>query len=70
MRDKHQIIEEPCEAKVSCTVLKTSGIGDSLAEFNLTKNKSVSKGERFRSLVRTITLCGKREAIQECTRKK
>jgi putative transposase len=34
MRDKHQIIEEPCEGKLSCTVLKTSGIGDNLAEFN------------------------------------
>jgi putative transposase len=34
MHDKHQIIEEPCEGKLSCTVLKTSGIGDSLAEFN------------------------------------
>ncbi|MGB7441561.1 MAG: reverse transcriptase domain-containing protein [Coleofasciculaceae cyanobacterium] len=34
MRDKHQVIEEPCEVKVSCTVLKTSGAGDSLAEFN------------------------------------
>jgi IS605 OrfB family transposase len=36
MRDKHQIIEEPCEGKLSCTVLKTSGTGDSLAEFNTT----------------------------------
>ena len=34
MRDKHQIIEEPCEGKLSRTVLKTSGTGDSLAEFN------------------------------------
>jgi hypothetical protein len=34
MHDKHQIIEEPCDAKVSCTVLKTSRAGDSLAEFN------------------------------------
>ena len=34
MHDKHQTIEEPCEAKVSRTVLKTSGTGDSLAEFN------------------------------------
>ncbi|MGI2908402.1 RRXRR domain-containing protein [Tolypothrix sp. VBCCA 56010] len=36
MRDKHQTIEEPCDAKVSRTVLKTSGAGDSLAEFNYT----------------------------------
>ena len=36
MRDKHQIIEEPCEGKLSCTVLKTSEAGDSLAEFNRT----------------------------------
>ncbi len=34
MRDKHQIIEEPNEVKVSRSVLKTSGAGDSLAEFN------------------------------------
>jgi putative transposase len=31
---KRQIIEEPCEGKLSSTVLKTSGTGDSLAEFN------------------------------------
>ena len=29
-----RIIEEPCVVKVTRTVLKTSGIGDSLAEFN------------------------------------
>lgn len=34
MRNKYQIIEEPCEIKVSCTVLKTNGAGDSLVEFN------------------------------------
>jgi putative transposase len=35
MYDKHQIIEEPCEGKLSCTVLKTNGVGDNLVEFNL-----------------------------------
>src|SRR5919199_4324159 len=34
MRDKHQIIEEPCEVKVSCTVLETSESREGLAEFN------------------------------------
>jgi len=34
MRDKHQFIEEPCEVKVSSTVLKTNGVGDNLVEFN------------------------------------
>ena len=34
MHDKHQTIEEPCYAKVSRTVLKTSGDGDILTEFN------------------------------------
>ncbi|BAY91538.1 putative death-on-curing protein [Tolypothrix sp. PCC 7601] len=37
MRSTHdlgQVIEEPYEVKVSSTVLKTSRIGDSLAEFN------------------------------------
>lgn len=33
MRDKHQTIEEPCEGKLSCTVLKTNGVGDNLVEF-------------------------------------
>ena len=40
---KHQIIEEPCEAKVSSTVLKTSGTGDSLAEFNGKSGKKIEK---------------------------
>ena len=44
MRDKHQIVEEPCEGKFSCTVLKTSGTGDSLAEFN----KSLSPAARLK----------------------
>ena len=34
MYDKHQITEEPCEGKPSCTVLKTNGVGDNLVEFN------------------------------------
>src|ERR687885_2141369 len=34
MRDKHQIIEEPCEVKISCTVLETSESREGLAEFN------------------------------------
>ncbi|MHC5937533.1 RNA-guided endonuclease InsQ/TnpB family protein [Nostoc sp.] len=42
MRDKHQIIEEPCEVKVSCTVLKTNGIGDNHVEFNLKVNNKQS----------------------------
>ena len=32
--DKHRFIEEPCEVKVSSTVLKTSGYREELAEFN------------------------------------
>ncbi|MEG4305691.1 transposase [Microcoleus sp. D3_18a_C4] len=44
MRNKHQSIEEPCEVKISCTVLKTSGTGDSLAEFN--NYVYLSNGER------------------------
>ncbi len=34
MRDKHHITEERNEGKLSRSVLKTSGTGDSLAEFN------------------------------------
>ncbi len=44
MRDKHQIIEEPCEVKVSCTVLKTSGVGDNLAEFNIVLEQVQERG--------------------------
>jgi hypothetical protein len=42
MRDKHLIVEEPCEGKLSRTVLKTSGTGDSLAEFN-TQERVINK---------------------------
>ncbi|MCC5604076.1 hypothetical protein, partial [Nostoc favosum] len=38
--DKRQIIEEPCEVKVSCTVLKTNGVGDNSVEFNHADNES------------------------------
>jgi len=34
MRNKHQTTEEPCEVKVSRTVLKTNGVGNNLVEFN------------------------------------
>jgi hypothetical protein len=49
VHDKHQTIEEPCEAKVSRTVLKTSGTGDSLAEFNIPRapTEAWSFGEGF-----------------------
>lgn len=43
MRDKHQITEEPCEVKVSCTVLKTNGVGDNLVEFNQSGDGLVEK---------------------------
>jgi RNA-directed DNA polymerase len=32
--EKGRTVEEPCEVKVSRTVLKTNGIGDNLVEFN------------------------------------
>ena len=32
--NKSLIREKPCEAKVSCTVLKTSRLGDKVAQFN------------------------------------
>lgn len=34
MHEKHLIIEEPCEGKLSCTVLKTNEVSDNLVEFN------------------------------------
>ena len=34
INDNDLITEEPCEVKVSSTVLKTNGVGDNLVEFN------------------------------------
>jgi hypothetical protein len=34
MCDKHQVIEEPCEAKVSRTVLESGGSREKVADFN------------------------------------
>ncbi len=65
--------EEPCAAKVACTVLKTSGGSDSLAEFNRVLRPAViarkvsqcSKNTRgaqvfaaFTSVVRTLARTG------------
>ncbi|MEH2412526.1 hypothetical protein [Nostoc sp.] len=46
MRDKHQIIEEPDDAKVSRPVLKTNGIGDNLVEFNSTDTRRNKQKEK------------------------
>ncbi len=51
MLDKHQDIEEPCEVKVSSTVLKTNGVGDNLVEFNQTKSNLNSGSPAYRSIV-------------------
>ena len=50
MLNKHRNIEEPCEAKVSSTVLKTSRDGDILAEFNqfeLFTEQTTERGSQF-----------------------
>ena len=39
---KYQFIEEPCEVKISSTVLKTSGTGDGFAEFNLIRRQNAA----------------------------
>jgi RNA-directed DNA polymerase len=41
MRDKHQIIEEPCEGKLSCTVLESSGSRKGVADFNRSAHDAV-----------------------------
>jgi hypothetical protein len=43
--------EEPCAAKVACTVLKTSGRGDPLAEFNRARRPAV--------IARQVSQCSK-----------
>ena len=45
--------EEPCAAKVSSTVLKTSGRGDPLAEFNSQRNKKAAK-KFFKKLLKGL----------------
>jgi hypothetical protein len=45
--NKSQFIEEPCEVKVSCTVLKTNGSGDRFVEFNMNGTKKSSKPYRI-----------------------
>jgi|SRR4028119_75305 hypothetical protein len=62
MRDKHQIIEEPCEGKPSCTVLKTSGVGDNLAEFNEYYTDSKNLLKMLGAYARLAQL-GKRESV-------
>lgn len=37
MCDKQQITEEPCEGKLSSTVLESSGSREGVTDFNLTK---------------------------------
>jgi hypothetical protein len=57
--------EEPCAAKVACTVLKTSGRGDPLAEFNRAIRPGVlwrkgsfgtqsAQGSRFAEAIMTV----------------
>ena len=47
---KYRFIEEPCEVKVSSTVLKTSGYREVLAEFNADSSKDMS----FKAIVGAI----------------
>ena len=54
MCDKHRVTEEPCEVKVSSTVLESSGSRKGVADFNHkclrihpTKGKSYRNGKTF-----------------------
>jgi len=47
MRDKYRIIEEPCEVKVSRTVLETNGVGNNLVEFNYAEGMKQLKTTDF-----------------------
>ncbi len=37
MRDKHQVTEEPCESKGSCTVLKSNGSREGVVDFTISQ---------------------------------
>jgi len=54
---KHQIIEEPCEVKVSSTVLKTNGFREELVEFNLLRSRYEPK-DLFDEVKLQINLVG------------
>jgi hypothetical protein len=56
MCDKHQIIEERNEGKLSRSVLKTSGTGDSLAEFNNTEFREDYKETPLSELIQKAKL--------------
>jgi hypothetical protein len=64
--------EEPCAAKVACTVLKTSGRGDPLAEFNRAIHPGVlwrkgsfgtqnAPGSRFVETIMTVVATRKQQ---------
>ena len=49
MCDKHRVTEEPCEAKVSRTVLESGGSREGVADFNFLDGDSLPKhGEKPR----------------------
>jgi transposase len=67
MRDKHQNIEEPCEGKLSCTVLKTSETGDCLAEFNtfaVMSNGEQAESPSYKKLDRKVRKLQRKGARQ------
>ncbi len=43
MRDKHQIAEEPCDGKLSSTVLESSGSCEGVADFNRSPHDAVAQ---------------------------
>ena len=46
INDNDLITEEPCEVKVSSTVLKTNGVGDNFVEFNEMHQDALLPGSR------------------------
>ncbi len=61
MCDIHQIIEEPCEKKFSSTVLKTSGTGDSLAEFNELANMAAEGDSDAETAIKILKQARKKQ---------
>ncbi len=58
MHDKHQSIEERNEGKLSRSVLKTNGVGDSLVEFNaVTSNGEKWDGKQINDVRNKFSHC-------------
>ena len=56
MCDKHRVTEEPCEAKVSRTVLESGGSREGVADFNPNRLVETGKKELLRESISVVSV--------------